>query len=112
LGLLAAAGSVRAQGFGQVTFGTAPGAAPAATTPISTNPARPTGNNVDGLTVTGKRIPDSQKDPNEVLCHEEIPIGSRFPKTICATRREYAQRREEDRETLEKWLALRPYKAN
>jgi hypothetical protein len=109
LGLLA--GPAAAQGFGQVTFGTAPGAAPTPT-PASTDAAKPAGNNVDGVTVTGKRIPDSQKDPNEVLCHEEVPIGTRFAKTICATRRAYAERRQWDREELEKWTALRPYKAN
>lgn len=109
-GLMAAAAPAAAQGFGQVTFGTTD----AAGKPTATPPGAPTaaGHDVDGLTVTGKRIPDSQKDPDEVLCHEEVPMGTRFPKKICATRRAYAERKEEDRWTLEKLTALRPGSGN
>jgi hypothetical protein len=109
LGLLAVSGAAGAQGFGQVTFGTAPSAAPATG---STDPAKPAGTNLDGVTVTGKRIPDSQKDPQEVLCHDELPIGSRFPKKVCATRSSFQERRREDQEMLRQWVALRPYKGN
>jgi|GEM_PF-2440701 len=113
LALLTAAGPAAAQGFGQVPFGTAPPDAPApgAATKASTKPA---GHEVEGVTVTrGRRhIPDSEKDPNEVLCHEELPMGSRFKVKICATRRQYAERRQFDQEQLREWTALRPYKGN
>ncbi|MGZ3402489.1 MAG: hypothetical protein ACXWKN_03940 [Phenylobacterium sp.] len=101
-GLLALGGPAAAQGFGQVVFGST--TAPSAPAPA----AAPADRAVDGVTVTGKRIPESQKDPDEVLCHDELPIGSRFPVKVCAKRREYAERRQIDRLELEKWTALRP----
>jgi hypothetical protein len=106
-GLLACAAPAAAQGFGQVTFGTT--GAPAAPAPDA---AKPAGHDLDGVTVTGKRIPDSQKDPTEVLCHEETPIGTRFPKTVCATRRQYAERRMIDQEQLFEWTQGKPLKSN
>lgn len=110
--LLATGGSAAAQGFGQVTFGST--TAPATPAPDAAKSAGPavSGHDVDGLTVTAKRIPDSQKDPNEVLCHDELPMGSRFAKKVCATRRDYAERRAEDRWTLDKLTALRPGSGN
>ena len=107
LGLLAFAAPAAAQGFGQVTFGTT--GAPSAPAPDA---AKPAGHDVDGVTVTGKRIPDSQKDPTEVLCHEEIPIGTRFPKKLCATRRQFAERRQMDQEQLYEWTLGKPLKVN
>ena len=107
LGLLAFAAPAGAQGYGQVTFGST---TPPAATPAEA--AKPAGHDVDGLTVTGKRIPDSQKDPNEVLCHEEIPIGTRFPVKLCATRRQFAERRMLDQEQLYEWTTGRPLKVN
>ena len=106
-GLLSSAGSAAAQGFGQVTFGST--AAPSAPAPDASKPA---GHNLDGVTVTGKRVPDSQKDPTEVLCHEETPIGTRFPKTVCATRRQYSERRQMDQEQLFEWTQGKPLKSN
>ena len=107
-----AAGPAAAQGFGQVTFGTtdAAGKPTSAAAPSATPPAA--GHDVDSVTVTGKRIPESQKDPNEVLCHEETPIGSRFPQKICATRRAYAERRQMDQEQLYEWTQGKPLKGN
>lgn len=88
--------------FGQVKIASEP--APAAA-------AKP-GADVTGVTVTGKRVPDSQRDPKEVLCHNEVPIGSRFPVKVCATREKYAERRADDQEQLREWTALKPYKSN
>jgi hypothetical protein len=100
-GFSAVAAPAAAQGFGQVVFGstTAPPTPPAA--------GKPAGNDVDGLTVTAKRLPDSQKDPGEVLCHDEIPMGTRFPVKVCAKRGDYADRKQIDDMELRKWTALK-----
>ena len=106
-GLLALGRSAAAQGFGQLVFGT--------TTPPGPPPpgaAKPAGHDLDGVTVTGKRVPESQRDPTEVLCHEEAPIGSRFPVKVCATRRQFAERRQMDQEQLYEWTQGKPLKGN
>ena len=90
-GLLTLGGPAAAQGFGQVTFGAAP-ADPSA--PASA--AKPDGNNVDGVTVTGKKQAEVDKDPNQVMCHSEPVMGSLFPKKVCASRRDIAERRQGD----------------
>ncbi len=100
--VLAFAVPATAQGFGQIVFVTEP---PATAAPALVKPGA-ADRDVDGVTVTAKRIPDSQKDPTEVLCHEELPIGSRFAKKICHTRRQYAERRQDDQLMLEKWTSL------
>jgi hypothetical protein len=106
-GLLATAAPAAAQGFGQVTFGST---APPAPTPAEA--AKAPGHELDGVTVTGKRIPESQKDPTEVLCHEEIPIGTRFPKKVCGTRRQFTERRQLDQEQVYEWTQGKPLKVN
>jgi len=99
-------GSAGAQAFfGQVKIADDPGPAAAAKPAAS-------GADVSGVTVTGKRIPESQRDPNEVLCHDETPIGSRFPKKVCATRQQYAERRQMDQEQLYEWTLGKPLKGN
>jgi hypothetical protein len=99
--LLVAGFPAAAQGFGQVTFGTT--AAPAATpAPGAAKPG-----DVEGLTVTSKRVPDSQKDAQEVLCHDEIPMGARLPVKVCAKRGDYAERKQLDDMELRKWTALK-----
>jgi hypothetical protein len=107
-GSLVAAGPPRAvaQGFGQVKIADMP--PPAA----AQGKTAPTSADVSGVTVTGKRIPESQRDPNEVLCHDEIPIGSRFPVKVCATRRQYAERRQIDQELVYEWTQGKPFKSN
>ena len=107
-GSLAAAGAppAVAQGFGQVKIADMP--PPAA----AQGKTAPTTADVSGVTVTGKRIPESQRDPNEVLCHDEIPIGSRFPVKVCATRRQYAERRQSDQELVYEWTQGKPFKSN
>ena len=96
LGLLAAAGSVRAQGFGQVTFG----AAPATPAPAD---AKPAGKDVSGVTVTGKKSAGVDFGSSEVVCHSEPVLGSLFPTKVCATRGELALRRQNDPEVARKF---------
>jgi hypothetical protein len=105
-----AAGAAHAQGgFGQVKIVEDPAPA-AAATPAAAKPA--SGEDLSGVTVTGRRIPESQRDPTEVLCHDETPIGTRFPKRVCATRRQYSERRQMDQEQLFEWTLGKPYKSN
>jgi hypothetical protein len=93
-GLLALGGPAAAQGFGRVTIGALP---------PETSAAKPAGNDVEGITVTGKKQAEADKDPNEVLCHSEPVLGSLFPAKICATRRELAERRRNDQEVARKF---------
>jgi hypothetical protein len=101
--LLAFGAPAAAQGFGQVPLTGDPGPAQAAKTDS---------HNVDSVTVTGNRIPESQRDPTQVLCHDELPIGSRFPKKICGTRRQFTERRMVDHEQLYEWTQGQPLKGN
>jgi hypothetical protein len=95
-GLLGLAGPAAAQGFGQVTIGTLPPSpAPSA--------AKPGGNQVEGVTVTGKKQAEADKDPNEVICHSEPVMGSLFPAKVCASRRELSERRQHDQEVARKF---------
>jgi hypothetical protein len=94
-------------GFGQVKITEDP--TPPATTAAAKASA---GEDLSGVTVTAKRLPESQRDPTEVLCHEEAPIGSRFAKKVCATRRQYSERRQMDQEQLYEWTLGKPFKSN
>jgi hypothetical protein len=73
-------------------------AAPAA----STAPAPalgPAGSSaVSPVTVTSKKQQAADLNPNETICHSEAVIGSLFPKKVCATRRELADRRQQDQQ--------------
>jgi hypothetical protein len=95
-GLLALGGPAAAQGFGRVTIGTLPPSPTASA-------AKPGGNQVEGVTVTGKKQAEADKDPNEVLCHSEPVLGSLFPAKVCATRRELSERRRNDQEVARKF---------
>ena len=67
--------------------------------------AAPASATVSPLTVTGQ-TPISKRrdvDPSAVVCHDEIPIGSRFPKKVCATNAAFAERAREDREMVNEW---------
>jgi hypothetical protein len=95
-GVLAFSSPGAAQGFGQVTFGAAPG------TP-DPKAAKPAGNNIDSVTVTGKKVAAVDLNPSEVLCHSESVMGSLFPKKVCASRREIAERRANDRQVAQEF---------
>ena len=72
------------------------------------------GKTVSPLVVTPQVKPQAsaQVQRNTVVCHTEPVLGSMFPKKICATQGEIAERRANDQEQLREWTALRPYKAN
>ena len=93
----------------------APQSAPAsAAPPASIAPAatRPSANGVSGVTVTGKLRQRDDGDPKEVVCHSELPIGSRFPQKVCARREDIADRRNQDQQEVRRWTALRPGSGN
>lgn len=104
--LMAFSGPVAAQGFGQVPIA----AAPPETPPSAPAPdaAKAAGKPVTGVTVNGKKTADSGKDPNEVICKSETPMGSRFPVKTCATRRELAVRSKDDQMETRQMTAIRP----
>ncbi len=106
--LMASGGPAAAQGFGQVPIAAAPPEAPAATAPT---PAKP-GGAVSGVTVAGKKTADSQKDPNEVICHSETPMGTRFPVKTCARRGELAARAADDQAATRQMTSIRPGVSN
>jgi len=94
--------------FAQAT----PDAAPAASAAPPASVAKPSANGVSGVTVTGKKKQRDDVDPKEVVCHSEMPIGSRFPQKICARREEIAERRQVDQMEVRRWTALRPGSGN
>ena len=74
-------------------------AAPAATpVPAKTAPAAETGHAVSGVTVTAKTPKSEEAAQNTVVCHSEPVLGSLFPKKVCATVRETADRKKNDQE--------------
>lgn len=84
-------------------------ASPAAEPPPS---APGTGNVVTPLVVTPDKPAAKGQDPNELVCHSEVLLGSLFPKKICARRGELAERKQVDQAEVRKWQALRPYQTN
>jgi hypothetical protein len=83
----------------------APDATPAAATPKG-------GKDLSGVTVTAQKKARDDVDPKEVICHSELPIGSRFPVKICARREDIAERRFVDQMEVRRWTALRPGSGN
>jgi hypothetical protein len=74
-------------------------AAPAAAT--ADPAAKPPAGAVSGVTVTSKaQETQAQADAkaDTVTCHSEQVIGSLFPKKVCSTRRQQADRRAADKE--------------
>ncbi len=88
----------------------APPSATSAAPPAST--AKPSANGVSGVTVTAKKKDRDDVDPKEVVCHSEMPIGSRFPQKVCARREDIADRRNVDQQEVRRWTALRPGSGN
>jgi len=80
-------------------------AAPAAESAPAAAAAPPASSTVSPLTVTPEK-PISKRhevDPTRVVCHDEIPIGSRFPKKVCATNGAFAERTRENQELVRDW---------
>jgi hypothetical protein len=86
--------------FAQAAPASAPTAAAARSAPAD----------ISGVTVTAKKHPDV--DPKEVVCHSELPIGSRFPMKVCASHQDIAERRQIDQMEVRRWTALRPGSSN
>jgi hypothetical protein len=83
---------------------TTPGAPPAA--------APKAGKDLSCVTVTGQKRARDDVDPKEVICHSELPIGSRFAVKVCARREEIAERRLIDQMEVRRMTALRPGSGN
>jgi hypothetical protein len=66
---------------------------------------------VSPVTVNGKhqKLDDAPSAKSQMVCQSEPVLGSLFPKKICATREETAQRRDVDQAETRKAQALRPY---
>ena len=81
--------------------------------------AAPTGSTAPGQTVSPLVVtpapPVSKRrevDKAELICTQELPMGSRFPVKVCATRGERQARTLDDQMELRKWTALRPGPGN
>jgi hypothetical protein len=86
--------------------------APAPAAAVPTPPAATPSKNVGGVTVTGKKVSPGAPDPKEVVCHREPVLGSLFPKEVCATREDIAERRRQDQQMTRESTALKPLKVN
>lgn len=75
-------------------------AAPADPPRTDSAPAKPpaASKTVDPAVVQGK----DKDDPNQLVCHNETPVGSRLPVKKCMTKGEAAMRKFEDRQDLER----------
>jgi hypothetical protein len=70
------------------------------------------GRTVSPVTVTPTPQAKAVVANNTLVCHTEPVLGSLFPKKICATKAEVADRKAVDQAELRKWQALRPYASN
>ncbi|MBS0363762.1 MAG: hypothetical protein JSR98_20510 [Proteobacteria bacterium] len=86
--------------------------APAADFSTTTQVAPKEGKTVAPLTVTGTPQAKAVVANNTMVCHNEPVLGSLFPKKVCATKSEIADRKAVDQAEIRKWQALRPYAAN
>jgi hypothetical protein len=86
-------------------------AAPAADQPPAAAAVATPGKSVSPVTVTGKGAHAATPgDEATVVCHDEIRLGSLFPRRICARKDELAQRTREDQAEHRRNTALRPWK--
>jgi hypothetical protein len=69
---------------------------------------------VSPLVVTPRQQRELQDEiaKRQLICHTEPVIGSLFPKKICATKEELADRTATDQAEVRKAQALRPYQSN
>ncbi len=72
---------------------------PAATAPGSVSP----------VIVPGKKGQVAEKLQGEMVCRSEAVLGTLFPKRICATRQEIAERRTWDQKETREATNLRPW---
>jgi hypothetical protein len=99
--------------FAVVLAQAAPASAPAATQSEAPAAAKPAaGKDLSGVTVTGRKTARDDVDPKEVICHSELPIGSRFAVKVCARREDVAERRFVDQMEVRRMTALRPGSGN
>lgn len=64
---------------------------------------------VSPVVVPGKKAPEAAKIQTEMVCRSEPVLGTLFPKRICATRQEIAERRRWDQKETREATNLRPW---
>ena len=90
----------------------AEGAKGVITTSMTTTPQ------VKAKTVSPVEISPEQRKLNDevakrqLVCEKQQVIGTLFPKQVCATKEEIADRRNLDQAEVRKMQALRPYRTN
>jgi hypothetical protein len=62
--------------------------------------------------VTPKAQSSTEVSKSEVICHSENKMGSLLPVKVCATRRQFEQRTQEDQANLRDWQRPAPLKSN
>ena len=80
-------------------------AAPAADHTAATQPGR----NVSPVTVTGQGSHASVEAGGTIICHDEVRLGSLFPKRVCAHKDELLERTRTDQQ--ETRAAQNPFEA-
>ncbi len=60
---------------------------------------------VSPLVVTPRDKPEERVKilPNELVCHEETPAGTRFPVKVCAKAIDFKERTREQQDLLREW---------
>ena len=87
--------------FLQAAPAAAVGDAPAAAPAPSPAPASATsGTSVAPVTVNGAKAKTANLEPGRLICHNETVLGTLFPKKVCATQREIAERRLNDQKVV------------
>jgi hypothetical protein len=75
--------------------------APSAAPTPSPAPALGPATSVAPVTVNGAKSKSANLDPGRLICHNETVLGTLFPKKVCATQREMAERRDNDRQVTD-----------
>jgi hypothetical protein len=65
---------------------------------------------VSPVTVTGQGSHTREEAGGTVVCHDEVRLGSLFPKKICARKDEILERTRLDQQTTRESTNLRPWK--
>ncbi len=79
--------------------GDAPSAAPSPSAPAVAASGPVT--SIAPVTVNGARSKTANLESGRLICHNETVLGTLFPKKVCATQREIAERRENDRQVTD-----------